>query len=58
MPKPARPTVVIADFEGIQTNVDPRDIPPGATEEQVNCAATVMGELTVRRGLKVVSFEE
>ena len=39
-------------------NVDPRDIPPGAAEVQVNCCSLVLGELTVRRGLQEVTFEE
>ena len=56
--EPARPTVLIPDFVGIQTNVDPRDLPPGASEEQLNCAVIVLGRLDVRKGVKRVSFEE
>ena len=57
MPDPAKPQVTISDFPGILTNVDPRDLPPGAAEEQVNAVALVYGELAVRRGIREVTFE-
>lgn len=50
-------TVTMGDFPGLMTNVDPRDLPPGAAYEQVNCCSIITGELTVRAGLRQVSFE-
>jgi len=55
--KPAQDSVEMLDFPGLMLNVDPRDYPPGAAEEQENIACILMGELTVRRGMKEVVFE-
>lgn len=57
MPKPAQPVVVATDFPGMMSDVDPRDIPPGAAEEQVNLCSMVQGELRVRLGVLEVSFD-
>lgn len=40
------------------TNVDPRDLPPGAAEEQVNCCSNILGELTPRAGFRELLFED
>jgi hypothetical protein len=55
--KPAQPVAVSTDFPGILTNVDPRDLPPGAAEEQINMLSIVSGELRVRAGIQEVTFE-
>lgn len=49
--------VEIVDFAGMIDNVDPRDLPPGAAQLQINAVSLKMGELQVRRGLKDVTFE-
>ena len=56
--KPAKPVVEIVDFAGMMAAVDPRDLPNGASEEQINASCLIAGELTVRRGIQEVSFEE
>jgi hypothetical protein len=58
MPQPAKPAVVIVDFSGIMNSVDPRDLPEGASEDQVNCCSFRLGELTSRGGLVPVTFED
>lgn len=58
MPQPAKPTVVIVDFPGMMNNVDPRDFPAGASEDQVNACSYKLGELTLRGGVKQVTFED
>lgn len=58
MPKPARPIAQTVDFPGLLTNVDPRDLPAGAAEEQLNATCVVIGELRVRLGVREVSFDE
>lgn len=58
MPAPARPIAVSNEFTGLITNMDPRDLPPGAAEEQLNATCVVMGELRVRMGIREVTFDE
>ena len=58
MPSPSRPAVVLADFPGIATNADPRDIPEGTAEEQVNLCSFVPGEMRTRLGLRPVVFDD
>lgn len=53
-----RASVTLNDFAGLVTNADPRDLPPGAAEHQVNIQSARAGELTVRPGYRVVTFEE
>ena len=48
---------LIADFPGLQENVDPIDQPQGASEAQVNACSIRIGELTIRHGLRPVTFE-
>jgi len=56
--KPARPAVVIIDFPGLLSNVDPIDFPEGGAEVQLNLASVTLGEAVVRRGLRKVDFED
>jgi len=49
--------VVARDFPGLTTNVDQRDIPPGAADFQVNMCCIVLGELTMRLGYREVAFD-
>lgn len=58
MPQAARPVAISVDFPGMMTNVDPRDLPAGAAEEQVNATCVVIGELRVRLGVREVTFDE
>lgn len=48
---------VIADFAGLATSVDALDTETGVATNQTNCVSIVPGELQVRGGIKVVSFE-
>lgn len=57
MPKPATPVVVATDFPGMMVNTDPRDIPSGAAEEQINLTCVKTGEMRVRGGVREVFFE-
>ncbi len=57
MAEPAQAQVKIADFMGLNDNADPRDTPPGTAQEQVNMCCIKQGELLVRHGFKVVTFE-
>ena len=54
-PRPAG--VVIDDFVGMVSDADPGDIPDGAAAYQLNCGTVRPGELTVRGGLKEVTFD-
>ena len=45
------------DFLGQVSNLDPTDLPEGAAVEQRNVVCTVLGQLRVRSGYKVISFE-
>ena len=54
---PAQTHVEITDFAGLVQNADPRDLPPGAAEEQVNACCIRFGELQVRRGMVQVLFD-
>lgn len=46
------------EFPGLITNVDSRDLPVGAAEDQVNLTCIVTGELRCRLGVREVIFEE
>ena len=45
------------NWPGLVTNADPHDLPAGAAVAQNNCFARRAGELSVRRGLSVLSFD-
>lgn len=57
MSEQARDGVRATDFPGLVNNADARDLPPGTAELQVNLLSRIMGELTVRRGVREVTFE-
>ena len=44
-------------FAGLQSNIDPSDLKPGAAQEQVNVRSRSPGKLEVRGGRKVVTWE-
>ena len=52
------PGVLIEDWEGLQTNVDPNDAKPGMLQEQVNMTCVTPGQLTCRGGMIQVTFED
>ena len=56
--EPARPAAVIVDFAGLATDVDPRDLTGGTSEVQENLAVVTLGEMTVRRGIREVTFDQ
>lgn len=54
-----RPTsqVRITVFQGLVRNMDPNDLQSGQATEQKNFECRIPGQLTSRKGLQVVSFE-
>ena len=54
---PAQVEVKIEDFRGMATNADPTDLPPGLAAEQVNVGSLERGVLTLRRGLRPLTFD-
>jgi hypothetical protein len=50
-------SAVVNDFPGMVDNIDPRDLPPGAAEIQLNATSVKMGELQIRLGLRDITFE-
>lgn len=57
MSEPAAGGIVLRDFPGIVNNLDPRDLPPGTAEQQVNLLSRIQGQMIVRRGLREVTFD-
>lgn len=55
--KRPRGQVAIRDFPGLMTNVDPLDIPDGSAREQSNLVSSKPGELRVRPGATLVTFD-
>jgi hypothetical protein len=53
-----RTSVNIADFQGLVLAADPRDLPDGAAQNQVNARSERPGELTIRPGYRKVTFED
>jgi hypothetical protein len=51
------PNVVMRDFSGMASNMDPHDIPPGQSVHQLNVGVGPQGELRVRLGARVVQFD-
>lgn len=45
------------DFPGLVLNADPREVPSGAGQIQVNVTSEQIGLLQSRRGLRVVTFD-
>jgi len=58
MGMPAESIVQIKDFKGMASNYDPHDIEPGVSQEQINMNGLQRGRLEVRRGMRVLEFEE
>ncbi len=50
-------TVEIRDFSGMASNFDPSDIKPGNSQLQVNVNGLQRGQLEVRRGIRIITFE-
>lgn len=57
MPDMPKSTVMISNFQGMVTNVDPADLKPGQSEVQINLNGLKGGELNVRRGLRALQFD-
>jgi hypothetical protein len=49
--------IAIQDFLGQVSNMDKHDVPPGAAVEQVNMACTKIGQMQVRGGYRVITYE-
>ena len=58
MAEPAKPAVFIADFPGLLTNVDPRDLADGSAADQLNLQSIEYGAMITRAGIREVSFDE
>ena len=58
MPRPPRTAATANDFPGMFGNFDPRDIPDGAAEEQINLVCIVIGEIRSRLGIIEVEFDD
>lgn len=50
-------TIYMQDFPGLVNNLDPRQLPPGVAQVQVNAGCVVQGRLDVRGGLKIITFD-
>lgn len=48
----------MSDFPGLQSNADARNLPTGASKDQVNLTCVRLGQMNVRPGFRVVTFEE
>lgn len=58
MGMPAKQRVAITDFPGLSPRVDPDDVDPGASVEQVNAQGHRPAQLRVRPGVLELEFEE
>jgi hypothetical protein len=52
-----RGVIILEDFPGLMSNIDPFDSPPGAASIQVNACSILLGELRVRSGYRELKFE-
>ena len=50
-------TAAMRDFPGLVLNADPRELPPGAGQQQLNVTSQQIGRLESRRGVRVVTFD-
>jgi hypothetical protein len=57
MPDMPMQAVEMRDFPGLMLNTDPRDLPPGAAQEQINACCVAQGELQIRLGYREVRFD-
>jgi len=58
MAQPAQTAVDVRQFQGMFSNADPHDLPPGMSVVQVNAAVIIVGQLQVRRGLRELKFDK
>jgi hypothetical protein len=58
MPEPAENRFEIRDFPGLVQQSDVHDLPAGGAREQTNLESSTPGQLNVRAGYRVVTFEE
>ncbi len=58
MGDPARSEIAFRDFRGMASNADPTDIQPGYSTVQINVDGRIRGTLEVRRGLRVIKFDD
>lgn len=58
MAKNPNTVVEVEDWPGLVLSADPRDLPEGGAEEQTNACSLNFGQLTIRKGMRLVSFEE
>lgn len=57
MSEPVQAAVEVMQFQGLATNVDPTDRPPGLAVEQKNVTSQTPGELRIRRGIRKLTFK-
>lgn len=57
MPEKPRKTHEMRDFTGLILQADAHDMPPGAGQDQVNAKSDTAGQLQVRDGMLLVSFD-
>ncbi len=49
--------VQFSDFPGLFLLSDPVDLPPGASQDQVNIKSDLAGSMQVRGGCQVIQFD-
>lgn len=57
MAKEARSVVRIRAFQGMTTDADPFDLPPGVSRESINVESQDPGVLRSRKGYRQATFE-
>lgn len=57
MGMPAQSSVPMPDFPGLVTATDPHDVPAGGAIDLVNATCVRPGQLLVRPGFRVVTFD-
>ena len=57
MAKEARSVIKIRAFQGMTTDADPHDLPPGLARESINCESQDPGVLRSRKGYRQATFE-
>ncbi len=58
MGEKAKSSEEYAAFSGMQSSVDPRDVPIGQAVLQINGTVTRPGEMNIRKGLVELVFED
>jgi hypothetical protein len=53
----AEAEILQSTFTGMVSNVNPKDLRPGQAALQINVTAIRHGELSVRRGLRELTFD-